>query len=580
MDLDNTSNTSEIDPDNIYIGLDSDFSLATDGASETSSIPIVNDNDNHQFFFNYDAFQKTRENVYMFRHENIDNEITTNDIDADTDSSFISSERNSDNFNIQEEDYIINDSLCEELVPCVVLDIYDGKVQRCPNYENPTHKLRPLRQLVGTWEIDESTIDKSNPSSMVHTLGVCTAHFSFDRNRLHSKLAKCDQTTKDRGHLFERKGSGVKSYTCHEQHANDSQNALTLLGQWLINIAESEDKELKQDILTKMALVLSETYQPVAKNNERNSTTTLIPSLLMIKTIMRLGKVKINKLKDDQHLEGLLISESQSKKLGEVFGRAIWNARSDIIKNKIVLESPESFDQYCSGFPDFLRNFFDNLVTFIQKKKYQIGTLAFTNQMLLEYKNIFYNLLKYNETEIDVDKVYKELVKDVEPGYCKMIARYNVINNLKSLLVTAFQHNSNTLEIFKNTTEYTDEGFNNLFTCYNLGIERLKIIHSQEITKEILYTTKGRKQKNQIKAEKHRKEIEKLTRSLQKKEPCITQSSNIANEELEKQEIFDRLIEYDKLPAEETSRILIEICTLPRFQARRLGFKKNSNHLA
>ncbi|CAG8743898.1 297_t:CDS:2, partial [Gigaspora rosea] len=95
-----------------------------------------------------------------------------------------------------------------------------------------------------------------------------------------------------------------------------------------------------------MALVLSETYQPVAKNNERNSTTTLIPSLLMIKTIMRLGKVKINKLKDDQHLEGLLISEGQSKKLGEVFGRAIWNVRSDIIKNKIVLESSESFDQY------------------------------------------------------------------------------------------------------------------------------------------------------------------------------------------------------------------------------------------
>ncbi|CAG8743903.1 298_t:CDS:2, partial [Gigaspora rosea] len=43
MDLDNTSNTSEIewnDPDNIYIGLDSDFNLATDAASETSSIPI------------------------------------------------------------------------------------------------------------------------------------------------------------------------------------------------------------------------------------------------------------------------------------------------------------------------------------------------------------------------------------------------------------------------------------------------------------------------------------------------------------------------------------------------------------
>ncbi|CAG8756796.1 18145_t:CDS:1, partial [Cetraspora pellucida] len=43
---------------------------------------------------------------------------------------------------------------------------------------------------------------------------------------------------------------------------------------------------------------------------------------------------------------------------------------------------------------------------------------------------------------------------------------------------------------------YMTEEFNNLFTCYDLGIERLKNIHFQEITKEIPYITKGQKEKN------------------------------------------------------------------------------------
>ncbi|CAG8727157.1 16350_t:CDS:1, partial [Racocetra fulgida] len=37
---------------------------------------------------------------------------------------------------------------------------------------------------------------------------------------------------------------------------------------------------------------------------------------------------------------------------------------------------------------------------------------------------------------------------------------------------------------------YTKEEFSNLFTSYNIGFKRLKIIHTQEITKEIPYNTK------------------------------------------------------------------------------------------
>ncbi|CAG8654522.1 3925_t:CDS:1, partial [Cetraspora pellucida] len=47
-----------------------------------------------------------------------------------------------------------------------------------------------------------------------------------------------------------------------------------------------------------------------------------------------------------------------------------------------------------------------------------------------------------------------------------------------------FTQDSDMHEIFKNISEYMEEGFNNLFTCYDIGIKRLKEIYSQEITKD------------------------------------------------------------------------------------------------
>ena len=48
---------------------------------------------------------------------------------------------------------------------------------------------------------------------------------------------------------------------------------------------------------------------------------------------------------------------------------------------------------------------------------------------------------------------------------------------------------STTYEIFNNTTENNINGYNNLFTCYEIGIERLNNIYAQEIEKSIPYNT-------------------------------------------------------------------------------------------
>ena len=104
-------------------------------------------------------------------------------------------------------------------------------------------------------------------------------------------------------------------------------------------------------------------------------------------------------------------------------------------------------------------------------------------------------------------------------------SRKEALWNLVNQLVDAFNLiDSTTHEIFKDTTENNPNGFNNLFTCYELGIERLNNIHAQEIEKSIPINTKGRRIKN-IKTiiieqrkiiEKNRKEQEKITKRNEK----------------------------------------------------------------
>ncbi|CAG8748831.1 2788_t:CDS:2 [Cetraspora pellucida] len=82
-------------------------------------------------------------------------------------------------------------------------------------------------------------------------------------------------------------------------------------------IAKLDNKSLKHNTLTRMMEILSKTYYSTNKNKTTSdkNKTTLTSSLIMIKTIMQFEKVKINKLKDDQQLENLVISKDQNNKL-------------------------------------------------------------------------------------------------------------------------------------------------------------------------------------------------------------------------------------------------------------------------
>src|SRR6266542_3026315 len=132
------------------------------------------DNNNESLFeLDFNMFTKAKQ----FIQQNISEE--DENITSDTESNFSESESD------EEQDEII-DQLKDnqELSSCVIIDVFEGKIQRC----NSTTNLRRLWQMVGMWEIDEEEIRKKH--FLIKNLGVCYTHFMYDQNKLHESNLK------------------------------------------------------------------------------------------------------------------------------------------------------------------------------------------------------------------------------------------------------------------------------------------------------------------------------------------------------------------------------------------------------
>ena len=175
------------------------------------------------------------------------------------------------------------------------------------------------------------------------------------------------------GHYYQRKGRGSKlSYSCTDNHIEDNNMSLDLLGRWIQDVAISSEQIIKDLLLEELSLSLLNFFkrksQLSSENNEQKQRSKPnLPSLLAIKIALRLNKVNLVKMKDANKYCNLF--KKQSKELGEAFGIIVWHSRLDIRKNKKELEEPQSLEQYYNGFPICIRNFFDGLITLLQKKK-------------------------------------------------------------------------------------------------------------------------------------------------------------------------------------------------------------------
>ncbi|CAG8620073.1 2901_t:CDS:2 [Ambispora gerdemannii] len=162
------------DPDYEYALLDDSHS---DIQSETSIITnttitsnlLENDNDKRNFTFT---------------------ETVTNFINAYMD---LKSNDN-DNENLDEINIDWLDSEIDSALECIILDYKDGKIQRCSNL-----RFRPLKQLLGIWELDSQAIDsifKQNQMKVLETLSICSSYFNFDQDDLYERGMKKEVSIK------------------------------------------------------------------------------------------------------------------------------------------------------------------------------------------------------------------------------------------------------------------------------------------------------------------------------------------------------------------------------------------------
>ncbi|CAG8495403.1 10033_t:CDS:10 [Diversispora eburnea] len=239
----------------------------------------------------------------------------------------------------------------------------------------------PLAQLVDTWEIDSEAFKSVKNDNKIYTLGICGSHFTFDQIELHSsnlKIYNALKKVREKPSLF------------NDKHDDNVTQALELLGQFILNTASH------------------------IKNP---------PSLLFIKTALRLGQVNIK----SQH---------------------------EICQNKEALEKPNSLAEYQAAFPRCILNLFNGLITKLQKRKHDIvnkkrrqrglemkafDEAHFIKNQYYKHETVFNKLMEQFSNNWDIDDIYDEFVKDTSST--KRI-RGSTINKAKEILSRLLTHKS------------------------------------------------------------------------------------------------------------------------------------------
>ena len=128
-------------------------------------------------------------------------------------------------------------------------------------------------------------------------------------------------------------------------------------------------------------------------------------------------------------------------------------------------------------------------------------------------------------------------------GECAVKSRKESLWKLANDLIIAFNlENLLEHELFRNTKEMNEEGFQRLFDCYSIGIERLNIILHQDVYKTELRNVKGRWARNIIAY----KSQDLITKSKEKGKTKTKNNDNSNRENLTEKRNYRKTSENEK----------------------------------
>jgi hypothetical protein len=163
------------------------------------------------------------------------------------------------------------------------------------------------------------------------------------------------------GHYYKPPGRGKKTTSCKEKHEDDPKEVLNKIGKFIIDVANSDDNDSKQRLLSKLTISLASYWKKDSVNNFQQTSPNL-PSLFLINTIFKLqGVDKLNEEKKGN------LSPNDSFNYGELLGKYVLKCKEYIKEHNDQLTNPSSLTEYYEAFPQAITRFFNGFIGILLK---------------------------------------------------------------------------------------------------------------------------------------------------------------------------------------------------------------------
>ncbi|CAG8699063.1 4903_t:CDS:1, partial [Ambispora gerdemannii] len=137
-------------------------------------------------------------------------------------------------------------------------------------------------------------------------------------------------------------------------------DALKHIGKWVMSVAESGDQKLQERLLSLITPTLAIFNNKMMDKNSSEIETVKLPSKLLVRTALRMGKVESNSLIKER---SQVVTPEKASMMGEKLGRGILSSYSEIRQNISELKNLSSYENYFDALPNIIRNFFQALIT-------------------------------------------------------------------------------------------------------------------------------------------------------------------------------------------------------------------------
>ncbi|CAJ0908223.1 15878_t:CDS:2, partial [Entrophospora sp. SA101] len=433
----------------------------------------------------------------------------------------------------------------EKFTPCVVIDNIDGVIQQCKS----NNSMRRLGQLVGAWEVDETAV--RNCDDIVNELEVSHGSDQGYKEKVLNYLVPALSVLNKDSPKFPKNIKLEPSKSTQPEHSEEIKVPRLFLIKTILKLAKVNltDKERASNLTSgefydqaktlalaiwKNKNILSENSDQLSQPESLEKYINAFPSCLtsffggMVETInIKKQLRRRNPISDPNNnqtikttafLSSVVITHSFKK-------RKIWLTQilATLCRRPKLLSSLYQVLLAGGILPHTIRHerrcekLLSNIMKEQSKWSRTFSNLFESSEFIEEWdkikNNAFSELLKVHGRDLDFlgDNVSNTRSEKVinsrkESLWLLIDDLYNTFNGTIPL------ENS----LFKDVKEFNDEGLNNIFTCYNKGIQRLYTMLNGEVLQNVTIKGTGMKDISLYKWNDLNKEINEKKKNLKK----------------------------------------------------------------